>query len=79
MVLISIQSKGACANCPSPVLCVLVKTCKNSQDTKGKSGFFLPVWNRPIIFRKMLHEISILTKKGTHILKSVSKEGLMTS
>ena len=32
-----------------------------------------------MIFRKMLHEISIWTKKGTDILKSISKEGLMTS
>ena len=36
----SLQSEGACATSPSPLPCVSVKTGKNSQETKGRGGFF---------------------------------------
>ena len=47
--------------------------------TLWKRWFFSPGWNRPIIFRKLWHRISIWTTNGTDILKSVSKENLMAS
>ena len=49
------------------------KHVKNCQETKGRGSFSLD-GKYPITFHKQYHGISIWTKNGTNILKSVSKE-----